>query len=514
MTKRKASALSLGNGDATNLGNNNSKGGGGSGGNNSSGGGKLNDSTQPTLLYREGEPLVGLEAYVVQQNGASPGGGDDKQQQNAAAATTLGDGGDNNNSNNNSCSGGQLVEVRVPIECLSASNRQVHARQLWGAGPYMGDSDIVACILHSGAASAPVSSSNNSYFAAAQNPTTTTGALASTSVLHINEIIAVVQPLPAQRYYKSATAHGIRSRAWGQCAPPPTSTTTTSSRNKAAAAAASDDDDVANKETATQFAFNVLYCYVVVSRRSSDKNGGGDEGEARRILLPRAPLEPPSIATFFAANQERVVHTRSRASERDSHAAGADKRHRASQEVTVQYNLLNEPWLKYCLGAVADRGWKRHQWLSSRMIEEVLYLETDSDRYEIARNGPATANGDEAMAAGGDDANAAAADAAATGATADTYRVCRCKVPLLSNAENRRAGVPLSDSKVEVVHAAVTWEELQWAVGGLHLRGKLYAAARMHFARRKPPSLDAPPQEAQNQLGLALADAAFLGEMD
>ena len=41
-----------------------------------------------------------------------------------------------------------------------------------------------------------------------------------------------------------------------------------------------------------------------------------------------------------------------------------------------QYNLCNEPWLKYTLSAIADRGLKRSQWTSSRMLDEVLFLET------------------------------------------------------------------------------------------------------------------------------------------
>lgn len=46
------------------------------------------------------------------------------------------------------------------------------------------------------------------------------------------------------------------------------------------------------------------------------------------------------------------------------------------QEVSVQYNLCNEPWLKYTLAAVADKGFKRSQWTSARLVNEVLYLET------------------------------------------------------------------------------------------------------------------------------------------
>ena len=40
------------------------------------------------------------------------------------------------------------------------------------------------------------------------------------------------------------------------------------------------------------------------------------------------------------------------------------------------YNLCNEPWLKYSLGAIADRSLKSKHWTSVRLREEVLYMET------------------------------------------------------------------------------------------------------------------------------------------
>ncbi len=42
------------------------------------------------------------------------------------------------------------------------------------------------------------------------------------------------------------------------------------------------------------------------------------------------------------------------------------------------YNLCNEPWLKYTLGALADRGLRPGQWTSARLREETLYLETSA----------------------------------------------------------------------------------------------------------------------------------------
>lgn len=46
------------------------------------------------------------------------------------------------------------------------------------------------------------------------------------------------------------------------------------------------------------------------------------------------------------------------------------------RQVTVLYNLVNEPWLKYSMAAIADRGLKSAGWTSARLREEALYLET------------------------------------------------------------------------------------------------------------------------------------------
>ena len=48
----------------------------------------------------------------------------------------------------------------------------------------------------------------------------------------------------------------------------------------------------------------------------------------------------------------------------------------ALQEVTLLYNLCNEPWLKYTMAAVADRGLKPSQWTSVRLQTEVMLAET------------------------------------------------------------------------------------------------------------------------------------------
>ncbi len=82
------------------------------------------------------------------------------------------------------------------------------------------------------------------------------------------------------------------------------------------------------------------------------------------FLQPSADEVPAAYPTVHTAF-DRQIQTRSTG----RHKSGG-------QEVSVQFNLCNEPWLKYTLSAIADRGLKRSQWTSSRLLDEVLLLET------------------------------------------------------------------------------------------------------------------------------------------
>ena len=42
----------------------------------------------------------------------------------------------------------------------------------------------------------------------------------------------------------------------------------------------------------------------------------------------------------------------------------------------MQYKLCNEPWVKYSMAGVADRGLAPSLWTSARLHHHVLYLET------------------------------------------------------------------------------------------------------------------------------------------
>ena len=128
-------------------------------------------------------------------------------------------------------------------------------------------------------------------------------------------------------------------------------------------------------------------------------------------------------------------------------------------EVSVQFNLCNEPWLRYTLPAIADRGLKPPHWTSSRFYDDVLMLETDFQRFQIARTGEA---------------------AGADGSMKDLYSLSKCKKPLPLGMM-LKSGVPLPADQVEVLASELGWEEFEWGVGVLSVKGKIYNLRRMQF---------------------------------
>lgn len=158
--------------------------------------------------------------------------------------------------------------------------------------------------------------------------------------------------------------------------------------------------------------------------------------------------------TFALSNNDRQISTRS---------ATGSSRNKPVTEVTVLYNLVNEPWLKYAMSAVADRGLKSSHWTASRLREEALYLETARERFELSFAGAA-----------GDDA------------AADTYTFARCK-RILPGVEQKKLGCPLPAEEVDVIEADLAWDDVQWANMSMSVRGKQYKMLRLHFLPRGKP---------------------------
>ncbi|PNW85357.1 hypothetical protein CHLRE_03g182600v5 [Chlamydomonas reinhardtii] len=160
-------------------------------------------------------------------------------------------------------------------------------------------------------------------------------------------------------------------------------------------------------------------------------------------LQPCVDEVPAPYPTVQPMNADRQMTTRTKS--------------KVSQEVSIQFNLCNEPWLKYTLSAIADKGMKHSGWTSARLRSEVLFLETNSERYQLC--------------------NVSISD---DPKGKDLFTFARCKAPLPISLL-QKTGVPQPAELVEVVEKDIEWEEFKWGVSSVNLRGKEYVLKRMHF---------------------------------
>ncbi|XP_042375589.1 uncharacterized protein LOC121969515 [Zingiber officinale] len=309
---------------------------------------------------------------------------------------------------------GPTLEIRIPAEYITSTNRQVKGAQLWGTDIYSNDSDLVAVLMHTG------------YISTSSRPP------------HgIQELCTTVRVLPSQECYTSTLRNNVRSRAWG---------------------------------AGIDCSFRVERCCIV------KKCGGTIDLEPR--LTYTSAVEP----TIAPISVERTMTTRAAAS-------NALRHQRFVREVTIQYNLCNEPWLKYTINIVADKGLKKPLYTSARLKKgEVLYLETHFNRYELCFNGekpiPSTSKATDldheklqnhGLHASNGDRNSTEHET-----VIDVFRWSRCKTPLPEKLM-RSSGIPLPMEHLEILYDNLDWEDIQWSQTGVWVSGKEYLLARVHF---------------------------------
>ncbi|KAK9808393.1 hypothetical protein WJX73_010468 [Symbiochloris irregularis] len=242
----------------------------------------------------------------------------------------------------------------------------------------------------------------------------------------IAEMRAHITLLPPQKAYASCARNNIRSRAWG--------------------------------EATEGCSYQVDRCWMCAR--------GGAMVEMASSLDGGTYVS----ATFAPAAGERPTVTRSH--------AHLHMRTRPLQEVTVQFNLCNEPWLKYSMLLVADQGLKAPQWTSARLLTETLFLETARERFELSRAGPPAGE--------------------QPGESQEAYRFGKCKLAW-PQALMWRMGIPLPADALEAVQPALPWEAFQWGPAGMYLNGQLLQILRIHFA----PNRSSPPQDGHDATGVA-----------
>ncbi|KAK6150673.1 hypothetical protein DH2020_015605 [Rehmannia glutinosa] len=256
------------------------------------------------------------------------------------------------------------------------------------------------------------------------------------------ELRATIRVLPPQDCYISTLRNNVRSRAWG---------------------------------AAIGCSYRVERCCIV-------KKGGGII-ELEPCLTHSSTMEP----TLAPVAVERTMTTRAAAS-------NALRQQRFVREVTIQFNLCMEPWLKYSISAVADKGLKKSLFTSARLKKgEVLYVETHSRRYELCFNGEKVIKATPA---------AAHAHGAETGRT-QSYN------PHLTNGERNvvdgessvvdvfrwsrstfveiycyllftySSGMPFEIG--QVLEDNLEWDDISWSQTGAWIAGREYHLARAHF---------------------------------
>ena len=232
----------------------------------------------------------------------------------------------------------RCIDVRIPSKHLSTKNSQLLTRQLWGDGLYTDDSDIVAVLAHSGRVILRA------------NPPAEVGAGGG-------GLVATVRVLPALEKYEGRLRYGVRSRGWSagwhRCS------------------------------------LQVVGCEWVeqVGLVRSKKGGAAD-----------AP--GPASAAFAGAggkakDKREVKQLKMIVVERGERSAvsgggvmlgrrGATKR-KWIPEVSLGFSRSNDPWLRWSLFAVSDRGVDEAAWVSARLRQESLLTEGDDGRWELRR---------------------------------------------------------------------------------------------------------------------------------
>ncbi|KAL8159146.1 hypothetical protein V2J09_000683 [Rumex salicifolius] len=313
--------------------------------------------------------------------------------------------------------GGPTLEIKIPGEHVTATNRQVRGGQLWGTDVYTNDSDLVAVLMHMG------------YCRTSPNPPPPA----------LQEVRVIIRVLPPQDFYVSSLRNNVRSRAWG---------------------------------AGIGCSYRVERCFLVKK--------GCEPREIERSLTHSSTIEP----TLAPVAVERTMTTRAAAS-------NALRQQRFVREVTLQYNLCNEPWIKYTINVVADKGLKKPMFTSARLKKgEVLYMETHFHRFELCflaekvmKTG-STSQSHEieadnksqnqiSHAVNGERSNA-------DGEVVDVFRFSRCKKNLPQGVM-KQYGIPLPVDLLEVVEDNLDWEDVLWSQTGVWIGGKEYQLARVHF---------------------------------
>lgn len=137
-------------------------------------------------------------------------------------------------------------------------------------------------------------------------------------------------------------------------------------------------------------------------------------------------------------------------------------------DVTIMFNLSNEPCLKYGLSLIGDRGMNQTQWTSWRLKDEVIYFEHQMKRYELSREketNSITQNSDNELDT----------------SRFDKYRWARVLPKAIYN--NEITDVPLPLDLISVLETQIDWDEIEWGPTSVRIRGKCFEITSIQFRK-------------------------------
>ena len=124
-----------------------------------------------------------------------------------------------------------------------------------------------------------------------------------------------------------------------------------------------------------------------------------------------------------------------------------------AREYNMVFNCSNEMWLHYALPAICDKGRDLKDFTSWKLKDKVLYLETDSSRYEIARNISDHTNDDYLFE------------------EFETFRISLVRDPCVKDNDFMlNNSIPLCEEHVDLIFSRLDWHELHWGETSIFVR--------------------------------------------
>ncbi len=129
------------------------------------------------------------------------------------------------------------------------------------------------------------------------------------------------------------------------------------------------------------------------------------------------------------------------------------------------YSLSNEPCLKYSKEIIADKGVEKHSFTSYRLTQEVIYLENESQRFELSM-------------------------AEQTSSTEEVrYNFVQVLHPSkLDHDAMKQLTIPLPPSHMTPLHTQIKWTDISWGNYSIRISNeKEYFISKVLFMKRSTP---------------------------